>query len=383
MHEARKIREDLHRHPELSLHERRTFELIVEKLRGWHVDVAADSMAKTGVIGLIHGKRSGRTVALRAEMDALPIQENTKLPYSSIHPGIMHACGHDGHMAILLATAKLLSKLRNRFRGAVKLVFQPAEENGSGAKKMIRAGLLEHRPKIDAVFALHARPQVGVGRIELDSIPSASSDVFEIMVQGRGCHAAYPHLGTDPIVIGSHIVNALQQIVSRNVAPYHQAVVTVGCFQAGSRSNVIPDEAFLKGTIRTRHPQVRSKICKAVRRIAVECARALGAEARVKIKPGCHRVKNNPDLMNLVRKVGVRVLGAKNVLEARLATMGSEDFSYYLEEQGGVPGCLFRLGTGGKSFVHTPTFDFGHVALEPGILMMTNVAIQYLAGERS
>ncbi len=379
LREARKIREDLHRHPELSFQEHETAEAVVGHLAAAGIEEVNRGVAGTGVVGLLRGGRPGECVALRAELDALPIDEQTGRPYSSQNPGVMHACGHDGHMAILLATARVLAGLRADLSGTVKFIFQPGEELGGGARKMVEAGVLK-APDVAAIFALHARPQVRPGQIELDEVPGAASNPFEIRVVGRGCHAAYPHTGVDPIAVGCRIVDSLQQVVSRQVAPSDQAVVTVGVFQAGSRGNIIPGEARLRGTIRTREPGVRERVVASVRRIAESTAAAFGARAEVSIEDGCPRVKNDPRLLGLVRDVGHSVLGPQGVVDAPEATMGADDFGYFLEEQGGVPGCLFRLGVETDRPVHGADFDFGHQALAAGILMMSNLAIRYLSG---
>lgn len=376
--EAREIREDLHRHPELAYQERRTASLIVDRLHGRGVEVIAEGMAGTGVVGMLQGGRPGGCVGLRAEMDALPLIEKTGLEYASLNPGVMHACGHDGHMSILLASARVLASLKRDIPGTIKFIFQPGEESDGGAKKMVADGLLRDKPEIQAMFALHSRPQINPGQIELDPVPSAASNAFEIRVLGKSTHAAYPHKGTDPIAIGSQIVTALQQVVSRQVAPFDTVVVTVGSFKAGDSGNVIPPEALLRGTVRTRDPQIRDRVLESVTRIAKGCAEALGGQAQVEFKPGYPRVRNHPGLMELVRSVGIDLLGPENVLDAAEPTMGAEDFSFYLEEQGGVPGCMLRLGVQTDEPVHSAIFDFGHEALEPGILMMTNIAIRYL-----
>jgi len=379
LEEAREIREDLHKNPELAFQERRTAGMVAKYLHAQGLEVVTEGVAGTGVVGLLRGERPGRTVGLRAELDALPIKEKTGLPWASVSEGEMHACGHDGHMAILLATARVLSGRREDVQGIVKFIFQPGEERGGGARKMVEAGVLDN-PKVAGIFALHARPQIPMGEIELDLVPGAASNPFEIRIIGKGCHAAYPHMGIDPIPVGCLIVNSLQQVVSRQVAPYQRAVVTVGSFHAGSRGNVIPEEAVLRGTIRTRDPQVQKKVIGSVGRIAQEIAGAFGAKVDVRIERGTPRVANAPRLMELVRQVGVEVLGADKVKDAEENTMGAEDFGCYLEEQGGVPGCLFRLGVETDDPVHSARFDFGHRALEPGILMMSNLAIRCLSG---
>jgi len=379
LQQAQKIREDLHRHPELAFKEQQTAEAVAGHLEALGVDEVTPRVAGTGVVGLLHGGRPGSCVALRAELDALPIEEQTGLPFASENPGVMHACGHDGHMAILLAAARVLTGLRADLPGSVKFIFQPGEELGGGGLQMSRAGVLKD-PDVAAVFALHCRPQIPVGQIELDLVPGAATNPFEIRIIGKGCHAAYPHTGIDPIAIGCQVVNSLQQVVSRQVAPYRQAVVTVGAFQAGNRGNVIPGEAVLRGTIRTRDPGVQKQIIGSVEKIAREISGAFGAKADVRIDNGTPRVANDPRLMELVRQVGAEALGAGKVRDAEEATMGADDFGYFLEEQGGVPGCLFRLGVETDNPVHSAKFDFGHQSLEAGILMMSNLAIRYLSG---
>jgi amidohydrolase len=379
LREARKIREDLHRHPELSFQEHKTAEAVARHLASMGITEVIRGVAGTGVVGLLRGERPGECVALRAELDALPILEQTGLPYASQNQGVMHACGHDGHMAILLAAARVLTGLRADLPGMVKFIFQPGEELGGGARKMTKAGVLKD-PDVAAIFALHSRPQVRPGQVELDDIPGAASNPFEIRIIGRGCHAAYPHMGVDPVAVGCRIVDSLQQVVSRQVAPTWQAVVTVGVFQAGSRGNVIPEEALLRGTIRTRKPGVQEQVVASVRRIVESTAAAFGARAEVRIQDGCPRVKNDHRLLDMVREVGRSVLDPEDVVEATEATMGADDFGYFLEEQGGVPGCLFRLGVETDQPVHSVKFDFGHQALEAGILMMSNLAIRCLSG---
>jgi len=377
----RQIREDLHQHPELAFREKRTAAIVVEQLTKASIEIVAEGMATTGVVGLLRTSRPGRCVALRADMDALPVEEETQLAYQSQNPGVMHACGHDGHCAVLLGAAKVLAGMRDSLCGSVKFIFQPGEEKSEGARLMVEAGVLTCSQAVQAIFGLHARPQIQAGQIELDVIPNAATNPFQIRIKGQGTHAAYPHQACDPIAIGSQIVCALQQVVSRRVAPYEAAVVTVGAFQAGSRGNIIPDQAILKGTIRTRQPAVQKTVVAAVRSIATGVARAMGAECEIEIEPGTPRLRNDEKLLELVRQVGAETLGAEDVLEASMATMGGEDFSQYLEEQGGVPGCMFRLGVETDAPIHTAKFDFGQAALEPGILMMSNVAIRYLSDD--
>ena len=378
---AERLRQELHRYPELAFNEHQTATVVAEALRSLGLDAVYEGVAGTGVIGVLCGSRSGKTIALRADMDALAIEEETGLPYASLQPGLMHACGHDGHSAVVLGAARLLSKLRAELAGTVKFIFQPAEEEGAGAKCLVAAGVLRDEPPIEAIFALHGRSEVPLGSIELDPIPSAATNPFDVRVQGVESHGAYPHRGIDPIPIAAHIVTALQQVVSRRVAPYESAVVTIGSFHAGAQRNVIPREAVLQGTIRTRDPAVQTRVVEEVRRITTGTASAFGAQAEIRFLEGYPRVKNDPTLMELVRAVGRELLGTDNVLEAHEQTMGGEDFAYYLTEQGGVPGCLFKLGLGCKAQLHTAQFDFGASALPYGILMLANLARRYLGAE--
>lgn len=376
---AQNLRRQLHRHPELAFNEHRTSTVVAEALRGFGLDEVHEGRAGTGVVGLLRGSRPGKTVALRAEMDALAIQEQSDAPYASAQPGLMHACGHDGHVAAALGAARLFAAQRDRISGAVKFVFQPAEEEGAGAKFMVEAGILREEPTIDAIFAMHGRPGAPQGSIELDSVPSAATNPFDIMVRGIECHGAYPHRGLDPIAIASQMVIALQQVVSRRIAPFESAVVTIGSFHAGAQRNVIPAQAALQGTIRTRDTNVQARVVEEVRRIATGTAAAFGATAEVQFLQGYPRVKNDPKLLELVRQVGGELLGQENVLDASEQTMGGEDFSFYLSEQGGVPGCLFRLGLGNCAHLHTAQFDFPDSALPYGILMLANIALRYLS----
>ncbi|MBN2497628.1 MAG: amidohydrolase [Deltaproteobacteria bacterium] len=372
----RALREDLHRHAELGFAEHET----AERIRRWLEPLAPDALdcgvAGTGVVALLRGK-PGPVVAFRAEMDALPIQESTGLAFASIHEGVMHACGHDGHMAIALGAAELLAACRREFAGSVKLIFQPSEEKLGGAERMIEAGVLRD-PDVDAIYTLHARPQLGTGRIALDPMPSAYADGVDILITGRAAHGAYPHTGVDAVVIGSHIICQLQQIRSREIAPSEPVVVSFGSFQAGRARNVIADRAVLGGTVRTRQPAVRQQVLAALERIAVSTARGLGGQARVELIDSYPRVCNDPALLALARRVGGELLGADRVGETAELTMGGDDFGFYLEEAGGVPGCTIRLGVETDQALHTGGFDFGHQALEPGVLLVYNVLRSFL-----
>lgn len=396
-----KIRHYIHQHPEICYEEVGTAALVERELRACGVEVRR--IGRTGVVGLICGRRQGRTVALRADMDALPIVEETGLPYASVN-GRMHACGHDGHSAILIGVARVLSALRAGLRGNVKLFFQPAEEAGDGALMMCDAGVMD-RPKVDAVFALHGFPDFPLGSIATTGGPvMAACDAFRLTVIGRGAHGAYPQYSVDPVVAAARIVDALQGIVSREVETGRRAVVTVATIHGGTAVNIIPDRVEMSGTIRSVDEPTRAHLHAAIGRIAVQTARAHRATCKAVIEPGYAAVVNDEAMSDLVRRVAVRKLGEKNTLSQH-PTMGAEDFSYYLRH---APGCIFRLGIGDPTgFVEVPRgttlqaadprpfrairkqsrrmiplhnsrFDFNDKAIPVGVRMLTEIAREFL-----
>jgi len=374
---ARRTREDLHRHPELGYREVRTCALVAERLRKLGLDEVRTGLAETGVVGLLRGGRPGGTVALRADMDALPIREETGLPYASVNDGVMHACGHDGHTAVLLAVAELLAKMRDGLPGNVKFLFQPAEEGGGGGLRMVADGCLA-KPRVDAVFALHARNTLKPGQIQLSLTPNAGVHGFVMDVTGKGGHGAYPHVCVDPIAIGAQIITAAQTIVSREVGPSEPAVLSFCVFQAGTKDNIIPETAHMEGTIRAMDARTLARIRRSLGRVARGVAKAMRGRvefAELEIYPP---VRNDPEMLELVRRVGVELLGGRNVLPEQEQRMGGEDFAFYLEDQGGAPGAMFALGIESDENLHTSRFDFGSAALEPGILMLANVALRAL-----
>jgi len=374
---TREIREDLHRHPELSYREERTAELVADSLRDLGLDEVRTHVARTGVVGLLRGREEGPTVALRAEMDALPMTEETGLPYASENDGAMHACGHDGHTAILLAVARLLAERRDELPGNVKFIFQPAEENLAGGALMVEEGCLRD-PRPAAIFALHGAPGTGVGQIRVAATPSVGMANFRIDIQGKGGHGAVPHQAVDPVIIGAHIVTAAQTIVSREIRPDHPVVISFCTFQAGTTCNIIPDTAKLLGTTRATQMETLNRMRRSLDRVAKGIAESMRGEARLAEEETYPPVHNDPALLDLVRQVGAELLGPQNVLESEGQGMTSEDFSFYLEDQGGVPGVIFGLGVGTNVGLHNPHFDFGSEALEPGILLMCNIALQFL-----
>lgn len=374
--EAQNIRRHLHKYPELSDLEEETASYIEAKLRMIGLDSLETNVGGHGIIGTIKGTRSEnfRRLAIRADIDALPIQETCDLPYKSIHTGVMHACGHDGHTSVLLGTAAALAKLREEFSGEVRLLFQPAEETVGGAVRMCAGGAMEG---VDAVVALHGWPGMAPGRIGVRSgAMMASSDTFDIIIKGAGCHAAMPHKGIDPIVVGSMIVQALQNISSRECSPTDSVVVSVTCFNAGTAYNIIPGSAELKGTVRCLTAENRKDLPIKIERIATGICEAMRAELVFKYHLGIGMTINDQGTTDLVRVVGAEYLGAENVIELDEPSMGAEDFAAYMEY---APGTMFRLGVGvNTTNLHTPAYNFGDEAVAPGIEMFAGIALKFL-----
>jgi amidohydrolase len=383
-------RRDFHKNPELGTFETRTAKVIADELRKLGYEVTT-GVGGTGVVGVLKGSRPGPVVALRADMDGLPVTEQVDLPFKSTakaqwngqEVGVMHACGHDNHMAIQLGAATVLAKLRDRLPGTVKLIFQPAEEGPGGAEPMIKDNVLEN-PKVDAIFGLHVFP-FPAGSVTYRSGPlMASADSFVIKVKGRQTHGAVPWGGIDPIVVGSQIVLALQTIISRSVditqAP---AVVTVGRFTGGNRSNIVPDEIELEGTVRAFDEGVRKLIHDRLRSIATNIAESAGATATLEFGLGYPVTRNDPALTERMAPTLQRVAGAGNVRVGPL-TGTAEDFSYFQQK---VPGLFFFLGVTPRDQDHTkapanhsPLFFADESALPVGVRLMTNLALDYLHG---
>ena len=373
-------RRALHEHPELGFHEVRTAALVAERLRGLGLEVQAE-VATTGVVGLLRGTRPGRTLLLRADMDCLPVQEATGAPYASRVPGQMHACGHDGHVAMLLGAAEVLAGRRERLAGAVKLVFQPAEEGPGGARPMIEAGVLEG-PRVDAAFGLHLLNDFPVGTVALRPGPlMAATDRITIQVRGRGGHGAAPHQAVDSVLVAAHVVTALQAIASREVAPTTPVVVTVGTIHGGFRYNVIAPEVELTGTVRSFDAALRQALPGRIERIARGVAAAFGAEAEVRYELGYPATLNDPGMTSLVRAVAATVVGDAGLV-AMEPLMGGEDMSYFLEA---VPGCYAFIGSANPARGldhphHSPRFDFDEAALPIGVQVLVRTAERFLGG---
>ena len=364
------VRQHLHAHPELSYQEFNTSLFVQSKLN--ELGVPFSVMAGTGVVGIIKGRPSDRVIALRADMDALPIQEENNVPYASTIKGVMHACGHDVHTTCLLGAAEILTELKDEWDGTIKLIFQPGEEkNPGGASILIKEGVLEN-PSPQAIYGLHVHPLLETGKLSFRSGKvMASADELYITIKGKGGHAASPHLTTDTILTASQLVVALQQVVSRNNDPFSPSVLSICSFQGGHTTNVIPSEVNLKGTFRAMDETWRFEAHKRIEEIVENIAKANRAVIELKIDVGYPAVYNDPSLCNQARLLGEEFIGNENVEESELR-MGAEDFGYYSQQ---IPGCFFRLGTGNKkkgisSGVHTPTFDIDERAIEIGMGIM-------------
>ncbi len=374
-------RRDFHRHPELGFQEHRSANLIADRLHALGYQVKT-GIATTGVVGLLEGKQPGSVVMARFDMDALPIAEENKVDYASQDPGVMHACGHDAHMAIGLGVATLMAQRRDEVAGTLKLAFQPAEEGGDGAKAMIEEGVLED-PCPDVFLATHVWNELPAGIIDVTpGAIMAAAEKWHCTVQGKGGHGAAPHQTTDPIVATAQIVTALQTIVSRNVGPLETAVVTVGSVHGGDAFNVIPPRVDLTGTIRSYSPRVREMVLQRVREIIEGVAAACGAEAGLEITPLTPAVVNDAKVAQVVRTAAEAVVGPENVTTGE-RTMGSEDAAFFMQK---VPGCYFFLGSanperGLDAPHHNPHFDFDEDVLTIGVAAMMHALAHYLLHE--
>jgi amidohydrolase len=357
------LRRDLHQHPELAFQEHRTAEVIATRLRDAGLEVE-EGIAKTGVVGLLEGGGAGPTVAIRADIDGLPIEEHSDQSYASATPGVMHACGHDGHVAIAITLAEILARHRASLPGRVKFLFQPAEETVGGAQAMVAAGVLEN-PHVDAVLSLHLWNYLPVGRIGVRTgAIFSSADEIRIVVRGRGGHGALPHLAVDPVLTAAHLVIGLQSLVSREKPPLEPAVATFGMIRGGTAFNVIPEEVELRGTIRALDPALRQYLLTRVGTLARDLAAAYRAEVEVTTRQGCTAVVNDRGMTDLVRGAIVAELGAEAVEESPGSTAG-DDVADFLALR---PGCYFLVGAANPSrgldySHHHPSFDFDEAAL--------------------
>ena len=371
-------RRDLHSHPETAFEEVRTSGIVAARLKALGLDVKT-GVGKTGVIATVKGGRPGKTVLLRADMDALPIHEENAVPYRSQNDGKMHACGHDCHTSILLGIAKVLVRESASFPGQIKLCFQPAEEWGGGAIAMIADGALEG-PAPDAAFGLHVWNDLDLGKVGVTSGPfMAAVDEFAITVKGKGAHAAMPHLGVDPVLCSAHIVTALQAIASRETSPLLEMVVSVTQMRAGTAFNIIPETATLAGTVRVFDPDVWREVPARFERIVRGVAEAFGCTAEVRYTRHNGPTINDPAMAELARAAAAEVVGAENVV-TDIRTMGGEDFSAFLQK---VPGCFIAIGSRNESkgyhhSHHHPRFDIDEHSLEIGAEVLIRTARRYL-----
>jgi len=373
------LRRDIHSHPELAFEEHRTSDLVATKLESWGYQVHR-GLGGTGVVGTLKRGSSERKLGIRADMDALPIEEATGAEWASTRQGLMHACGHDGHTAMLLAAAKAIAQAPN-FDGTLNLIFQPAEEGGGGAVRMMDDGLFEHHP-CDAVFAMHNMPGTPVGHFVFrEGAAMASSDYATIRIHGTGGHGAMPHRAADPLVAASSIVMALQTIVSRNVDPLHTAVVTVGALHAGQANNVIPALATLELSVRALDPQVRQLLEQRIKALVTAQAESFGVRAEVEWRQGYCVLVNNTEQTNFARQVALDLVGPERVTLNGPPLTGSEDFAFMLEK---VPGSYLLIGNGdgdsaGACMVHNPGYDFNDDNIATGGAYWVALVQAYLA----
>ena len=379
------IRRDLHAHPELCFKEERTSEMVANLLKRWGIPFHT-GLGKTGVVGVIKGRlgHSTRAIGLRADMDALPMSEKNRFPHASVHPGRMHACGHDGHTTMLLAAAQHLAKHPD-FEGTVYLIFQPAEEGGGGAREMIKDGLIERFP-MQAVYAVHNWPGLAAGQFALSPGPvMASSNEFRITIRGKGSHAALPHNGVDPLPIACQLVQAFQTIITRNKKPVDAAVISVTMIQAGEATNVIADHCNLKGTVRTFSSEVLDLIERRMRHLSEHLCLSFDASAEFHFYRNYPPTINHPQETAFAQQVLQKMVGEVNVVHQE-PTMGAEDFSYMLEK---VPGAYIFIGNGdgvhreighaeGPCMLHNPTYDFNDELIPLGGSMWVNLVRAWL-----
>ncbi|MBI3380832.1 MAG: amidohydrolase [Aquabacterium sp.] len=380
----RAFRRDIHAHPELCFQEERTADLIAQTLRNWGIEVHT-GLGKTGVVGVIKGRPGKRAIGLRADMDALPMTEHNTFAHASRHQGRMHACGHDGHTAMLMAAAQHLAASRN-FDGTVYVVFQPAEEGGGGAREMIRDGLFTRFP-MDAIFGMHNWPGMEVGEFAIKNGPCfASSNEFLITIRGKGCHGAMPHLGVDPVPIACQLVQSFQTILTRNMRPIETGVISVTMIEAGEATNVIPESVTMQGTVRTFTTDTLDLIETRMREMTQHVCAAFGATADFEFSRNYPPTINHPAETAFARQVMYEVAGADKVREFE-PTMDAEDFSYFLQAQAGA---YFVIGNGdgthresghgmGPCMLHNPSYDFNDELIPLGATLWVKLAQRWLA----
>jgi amidohydrolase len=377
-------RRDIHAHPELLYDVHRTAGAVADKLKSFGCDEVVTGIGRTGVVGVIRGAKAGgqegrhanRVIGLRADMDALPIEEANDVPYKSTVPGKMHACGHDGHTAMLLGAARYLAETRN-FAGTAVVIFQPAEEGGAGGKAMVQDGLMD-RFRIEEVYGMHNYPGLPVGDFALREGPlMASADRITIEIEGRGGHAARPHFSIDTVLVGAQIINQIQSIVARNVDPLEAAVVSMCVFQAGTTDNVIPQTALLRGTARSLTPQVRDLVERRLHEVVEGTAKLYGATAKLTYKRDYPVTRNHAQQAGFAASVAATIVGKERVNDHVAPVMGAEDFSFMLEAR---PGAFIFVGNGDSSGLHHPAYDFNDEVIPVGTSYWVKLVETALAG---
>ena len=372
------IRHTIHKRPELTFEEIETSRLVSAWLEKFGLEVKS-GLAKTGVSALLRGGKEGKTLAIRADMDALPLEEATQLSYASQVPGKMHACGHDAHVTILLGVAKFFSSMPEKVKGNIKWIFQPAEEGGGGGRVMVEGGVLEN-PKVDAIFGAHVFPDLPMGKVGIHEREGlAATDRFRIKILGKGGHGAHPHQSKDPILAAGHLITQIHSIVSRNINSLDRAVVSIGRVNGGTAFNIIPDEVELWGTVRSFSPQVRERLSNRLEQTAQGVARSFDLDTQYEFMPGYPPLVNDVPMSHLVAAACTRGIGKENV-EFIPPSMGGEDFAYYLQK---VPGSFFRLGCRNEQKgiihpLHSSRFNIDEDVLPFGVEMFVRIIDQYL-----
>lgn len=376
------IRRDFHMHPEISENEYRTCNKICEYLEKWNIE-HVKGVAETGVVAIIRGKKEGKTIGARADIDALPILESNDLPYKSLNEGVMHACGHDVHTAIHLGVARIFKEMEEDLEGNIKIFFQPAEETIGGADRMIQEGYLKN-PDVDYILGLHVNSSLDVGEIELKyGKTNAATNEFSIKIEGKSGHAAYPESTVDSIVVAGYMITALQTLVSRNISPLNSVVLTLGKINGGTKNNIITGQVIMSGTLRTLDQETRIYTKKRIKEIVESTAKAHGAKGRVDFEEGYPSLINNDGVVEIIKEIGEDLLGHENVKIKEFPSLGADDFAFFLEK---VEGAYYYLGSGNKekgwtASIHNEKFIVDEDSIKVGVLMQMKTMMRLLKGE--
>ncbi len=378
------IRRDFHANPELSEKEFRTSDKICEILKNLNIEYTKN-VAETGIVGIIRGKKVGKTVAARADIDALPIVEKNDVPYKSKNCGVMHACGHDIHTTVLIGVAKILKELESEFEGNVKLFFQPAEETVGGAKRMVQEGCLKN-PDVDYVVGLHVQSYIDAGKIELKyGKLNAQTDELKITILGKSGHGAYPDTSIDAIVIAANVITALQTLVSRNISPLNSVVLSLGQINGGTKNNIICDSVEIKGILRTLDSETRAYAIKRIQEITTNICDAYGGNCLIEIKDGYRHLINSDEVVDIIYNTAKEIIGEENIQFKEMPSMGGEDFSYFMNDN--VKGAFYHLGCGNKekgitSPLHSDSFDVDENCIKTGVLVQVKSILALLDANR-